>query len=184
MQVIHRVASRRAGGGGTVPVLVTPEGVFAESADILAYADRHGAPPAVPGGRCTPRSSPSSATSTPTWDPRADAGCTSISSPGKDLGTAYNCTGVPAGERRAFPRARSRAMSGYIRRLFAIGPETGAQAGGRGRSARSTRSPRGWSTAARYPCGEALHRGRPRLRRTWPRPRSSRPSTARPPRAR
>ena len=32
VQIVHRVASRRAGGGGTVPVLVAPEGVFAQSA--------------------------------------------------------------------------------------------------------------------------------------------------------
>src|SRR5215208_7126088 len=44
VQIVHRVASRRAGGGGTVPVLVAPEGVFAQSADILAYADGHTAP--------------------------------------------------------------------------------------------------------------------------------------------
>ena len=36
--------------------------------------------------------------------------------------------GVPAWERRAFPVMLG-VMSGYIRHLFAIGPETGAQAG-------------------------------------------------------
>jgi len=40
VQVMHRVVSRRAGGEGTTPVLVAPEGVFAQSRDILAYADR------------------------------------------------------------------------------------------------------------------------------------------------
>ena len=40
VQGVHRVAARRAGGGSTVPVLVTPDGVFAESEEILAYADR------------------------------------------------------------------------------------------------------------------------------------------------
>jgi glutathione S-transferase len=39
VQCIHRIAARRAGGGLTVPVLVTPDGVLAESADILAWAD-------------------------------------------------------------------------------------------------------------------------------------------------
>ena len=34
------VASRRAGGGTTVPVLVAPEGVFAQSEWIVRYADR------------------------------------------------------------------------------------------------------------------------------------------------
>jgi glutathione S-transferase len=39
VQAIHRIASRRAGGGGTVPVLVADEGVFGESEEILRYAD-------------------------------------------------------------------------------------------------------------------------------------------------
>jgi glutathione S-transferase len=39
VQGVHRIVSRRAGGGGTLPVLVAEEGVFAESEDILRYAD-------------------------------------------------------------------------------------------------------------------------------------------------
>jgi len=39
VQGVHRIVARRAGGGSTVPVLVAPEGVFAESEQILAYAD-------------------------------------------------------------------------------------------------------------------------------------------------
>jgi len=39
VQGIHQVLARRAGGGKTVPVLVAEEGVFAESEDILRYAD-------------------------------------------------------------------------------------------------------------------------------------------------
>ncbi len=126
VQVVHRVASRRAGGGGTVPVLVTPEGVFAQSADILAYADRRGAelyPDALRDEVMALER-----------DFDADLGAEGRRwmyfhlLPRKDLGVAYNCTGVPAWERRAFPVMLG-AMSGYIRRLFAIGPETGAQAG-------------------------------------------------------
>jgi glutathione S-transferase len=44
VQGIHRLAARRAGGGSTVPVLVTPEGVFGESAEILAWVDRRTPP--------------------------------------------------------------------------------------------------------------------------------------------
>jgi glutathione S-transferase len=44
IQGVHRVAARRAGGGSTVPVLVTPERVIAESSDILAWADARTAP--------------------------------------------------------------------------------------------------------------------------------------------
>jgi glutathione S-transferase len=39
VQGIHRVAARRAGGGQTTPVLVTPEGVLGESEDILRWVD-------------------------------------------------------------------------------------------------------------------------------------------------
>ena len=39
VQGIHRFAARRAGGGDTVPVLVTPDGVLADSAEILAWVD-------------------------------------------------------------------------------------------------------------------------------------------------
>ncbi|HEX4188325.1 MAG TPA: glutathione S-transferase family protein [Solirubrobacteraceae bacterium] len=39
VQGLHRVAARRAGGGATVPVLVTPEGAVGESAEILLWVD-------------------------------------------------------------------------------------------------------------------------------------------------
>jgi len=39
VQGVHRLAARRAGGGLTVPVLVTPEGAIGESAQILAWVD-------------------------------------------------------------------------------------------------------------------------------------------------
>jgi glutathione S-transferase len=39
VQGIHRIAARRAGGGSTVPVLVTAEGAISESEEILAWTD-------------------------------------------------------------------------------------------------------------------------------------------------
>ena len=39
VQGVHRLAARRAGGGTTVPVLVTPDGVIGESGEILAWVD-------------------------------------------------------------------------------------------------------------------------------------------------
>jgi glutathione S-transferase len=39
VQGIHQIVARRAGGGKTMPVLVTEEGVFGESEEILRYAD-------------------------------------------------------------------------------------------------------------------------------------------------
>jgi glutathione S-transferase len=39
VQGIHRLAARRAGGGSTVPVLVTPDGAIGDSQKILAWVD-------------------------------------------------------------------------------------------------------------------------------------------------
>jgi glutathione S-transferase len=39
VQGVHQLAARRAGGGITVPVLVTPSGAIGESGEILAWAD-------------------------------------------------------------------------------------------------------------------------------------------------
>ena len=44
VQGIHRLAARRAGGGATVPVLVTPHEVIADSAAILAWVDERTPP--------------------------------------------------------------------------------------------------------------------------------------------
>jgi glutathione S-transferase len=41
VQGVHQFASRRAGGHGTLPVLVTAEGTFTESEWIVRYADQH-----------------------------------------------------------------------------------------------------------------------------------------------
>jgi glutathione S-transferase len=56
VQGIHRVAARLAGGGATVPVLVTPDGVLPESGEILEWVDERLAPdqrlfPAEPSER-------------------------------------------------------------------------------------------------------------------------------------
>lgn len=56
VQGIHQIAARRAGGGKTVPVLVTPEEAVADSADILGWVDRRIPPdarlyPAAPAAR-------------------------------------------------------------------------------------------------------------------------------------
>jgi glutathione S-transferase len=40
VQGIHRLAARRAGGGVTVPVLVTPEGAIGESQQIIEWVDQ------------------------------------------------------------------------------------------------------------------------------------------------
>jgi glutathione S-transferase len=44
VQGVHQLAARRAGGHKTVPVLVTPDAVLADSADILAWVDERTPP--------------------------------------------------------------------------------------------------------------------------------------------
>ena len=44
VQGIHRLAARRAGGGSTVPVLVTPDRAIGESHEILAWVDEYTPP--------------------------------------------------------------------------------------------------------------------------------------------
>lgn len=56
VQGIHRFAARRAGGGETTPVLVTPDGAIGESHEILRWVDERTPPehrlfPAEPGER-------------------------------------------------------------------------------------------------------------------------------------
>ena len=171
VQIVHRVASRRAGGGGTVPVLVAPEGVFTQSADILAYADRHTSPargctPRTPRGG--PRSSASSATSTPTSAPRAGAGSTSISSPSATSGARTTARACPRGS-----GAPSRCCSARCRATSATcspsGPRPGRRRAPRS-SGRSTRSPRAWTT------GAATCAATPSPPPTSPSPRWPRPS--------
>jgi glutathione S-transferase len=41
VQGVHQLVARRAGGGITVPVLVTPDGAIGDSAEILAWIDEH-----------------------------------------------------------------------------------------------------------------------------------------------
>ena len=51
VQGIHRFASKRAGGHGTTPVLVTPEGSLGESEEILpGWTSAPGRSAAVPRG--------------------------------------------------------------------------------------------------------------------------------------
>jgi glutathione S-transferase len=44
VQGVHQLVARRVSGGMTVPVLVTPDGVIGESAEILAWVDQRTPP--------------------------------------------------------------------------------------------------------------------------------------------
>jgi glutathione S-transferase len=119
LQGLHRFACRRAGGGSTAPVLVTPERVLAESADIVAYAlgepeegagalERDFDERLGPAGRLWMY-----------WSLHDHP----------DIAAKYNCTGVPAWERRIFPRAYP-LMIRFIDRHLGVNDRTAAQARG------------------------------------------------------
>ncbi len=130
VQLVHRVAARRAGGGRTVPVLVAPEGVFADSRAILFYADA-----ACPPARRLYPSGDDVAADVRALEQRFDA----ILGPegrrwmyqqafGHVRAFApYNLTGVPAWERRAFPLLLLGARP-YIRRRLEVSEAGAAQA--------------------------------------------------------
>jgi glutathione S-transferase len=126
VQGVHRVVARRAGGGDTVPVLIAPEGVYAESEQILEYADTKVPEqlrlfPADPAERAE-------ATKISRW---LDAG---LGPEGRRLMYAYmlelrglmlevNCQGVPDWERRTMT-AIWPLMVRMGKHVLDIGPET------------------------------------------------------------
>ena len=106
LQLIHRFAARRAGGGSTVPVLICADGVLAESSDILAFADAHG----PEGSRIYPADADRAAevrALESDFDerlgPEGRAWMYHQLHDRRDLAVEYGCTGVPAWERRLMP---------------------------------------------------------------------------------
>jgi glutathione S-transferase len=130
LQLIHRFAVRRAGGGTTAPVLVCDERVFAESAQIVDEADRR----APPDRRLYP-TDPEVAAEIRGFERGLDEG---FGPQGRmwmydalrgrrDLAVAYACTGVPGWERRALP-ALYPLVSRLIDRFLGITPEAAVEA--------------------------------------------------------
>ena len=125
LQVIHRFAVRRVGGGTTAPVLVCGGRVFSESAEIVDEADRR-----APADRRLYPEDPDAAA-----ENRAlERGFDELLGPQgrlwmydsirgrKDLAVSYACTGVPAWERRSLPVVYP-LVSRLIDRFLDITPE-------------------------------------------------------------
>jgi glutathione S-transferase len=133
LQGIHVIASKRAGGQGTTPVLVTDDaGVLGESADIVSYADAHG-----------PRALGLYGDGNGHGDQRAEIEALQrdfdevLGPDGRlwmyqhllerpDLAERYGCAGVPAWERRALPRLY-RLMARLIRDKLGVSAEAAVQ---------------------------------------------------------
>ena len=130
IQIIHQIAARRRGGGKTVPVLATPEGVYAESREILQYADEQ-----LPAHARLYPAEQLELKEVLALEDRFDA---VIGVEGrrwlyhevfKDTKpfTPYNLTGVPGWERRMFPFVLAPAKI-YINRYLDIDEATAARA--------------------------------------------------------
>ncbi|HUN78595.1 MAG TPA: glutathione S-transferase family protein [Solirubrobacteraceae bacterium] len=124
VQGVHQLAARRAGGGITVPVLVTPDGAIGESAEILAWVDRRLPPerrlfPAAAAGRA-----------------QIEGLCRRLDDilgpagrrllyvhmfPARELALRVNNQGVPAWEDRAI-RAGWPLAQRFVRRVLRIAP--------------------------------------------------------------
>jgi len=129
MQVLHWVAVKRAGGGRTVPVLVTADEVLSESADIVDFANVR----ALPQRRLYPE------------DPQLEAEIRALERDfderlgphgrrwmydsirgERELVKTYAPTGVPAWQRRALPVAYG-TVARIIDRYLDITPESSAE---------------------------------------------------------
>jgi glutathione S-transferase len=124
LQVIHRVATLRAGGGMTAPVFVHSGGVLADSADIIRWADGE-----APPGRGLYPQDPGEAARVRALEADFDA---RLGPHGRlwmyqqlrkrrDLAIAYACTGVPFWE-RATLRLAYPAMIGVVNRILVVTP--------------------------------------------------------------
>lgn len=126
VQGVHEVRARRAGGGNTVPVLVTGEGVLGESEQILRYADRH-----LPEERRLFPDDPALRGEVETLSRWLDEGLGPDGRrlmyahmlPRKRLMLRYNNQGVPAWEGRLLS-ALWPVVTRYAGRKLGIGPNT------------------------------------------------------------
>jgi len=130
IQIVHRFAVKRAGGGVTAPVLRAAEGVYDQSRAILLYTDEH----VPPARRLYPAEQPNRS-EVLALEERFD---TVLGPQGrlwlyhdvfKDAKrfARWNLTGVPAWERRVFPFVMAPAKM-IIRRHFDISDRTAKEA--------------------------------------------------------
>jgi glutathione S-transferase len=122
LQVLHWVAVRRAGGGRTAPVLRCGDRVFAESADIVAFADSRGA--GLSSGSPEVRALEDELDER--LGPHGRRWMYDCLRGESALVQRYGPTGVPAWQRRALPLAFP-LVARVIDRYLDITPESAAQ---------------------------------------------------------
>jgi glutathione S-transferase len=130
IQAIHRVATRRVGGGLTVPVLVCADGVLADSDDILAWADAQ----APPGRKLYPED-PDRAAEVRLLEADFNGGLGPHSRrwlyqqlrKRRDLALSYGNAGVPAWERASL-RLGYPLLIAIVARVLDVTPATAVEA--------------------------------------------------------
>jgi glutathione S-transferase len=129
LQLIHRLVVRRAGGGTTAPVLVWGDSVLADSADIVATADRR----APPDRRLYPDNAEAAAEARRLereFDERLGPHGRLWMYDGlrgrRDLALDYGCTGVPGWERGAL-RVAYPLLTRAIDRYLGVTPAAAAR---------------------------------------------------------
>ena len=130
IQVIHRVAALRAGGGLTVPVFVCADGVLADSEEILTWADQR-----APAGRELYPSNVEQVAEIRALEGDFNAGlgpqgrCWMYQQLRKrgDLAISYGCAGVPAWERTTLKLAYP-LMIAMVARILNVTPATASDA--------------------------------------------------------
>ncbi|MEX0993184.1 MAG: glutathione S-transferase family protein [Solirubrobacterales bacterium] len=125
LQVLHRIAARRAGGGLTVPVLVCPLGVFADSTEILEYADHAGASLYLEDQQAGGEVRTLEDHFDEVLGPHARRWMYHNISDQKKLVREYGATGIPGWQRRLLP-VLWRTAAPVINRVLDIDDETAA----------------------------------------------------------
>jgi glutathione S-transferase len=129
VQAFHRVATRRAGGGLTAPVLVCAAGALGDSKEILAWADAQ-----APAGRALYPRDPERAAEVRVLEADFDERLGPHSRrwlyqqlrTRRDLALAYGCAGVPAWERAAL-RWGYPVLFAIVARVLDVTPSEAAQ---------------------------------------------------------
>lgn len=124
IQAIHRLATRRAGGGVTAPVLAWDAGVLADSADILIWADEQ-----APSGRKLYPDEPSLADEVRALEtdfnvclgPHSRRWMYQQLRKRRDLAISFGCRGVPAWE-RAFLKVGYPVLIAIVARVLEVTP--------------------------------------------------------------
>jgi glutathione S-transferase len=129
IQAIHRFATLRAGGGLTAPVFVCSDGVLAESAEILAWADVQ-----APPERALYPEDPERAAQVRLLEaefdtrlgPHARRWMYQHLRTRRDIALAYGCVGVPAWEQGTL-RVAYPLLTGIVAKVLQVTPALATQ---------------------------------------------------------